>query len=174
MSSYYVGLMFCLVLPMVYPIFRSEATAELLSRGIRIRDIRRKQKGAGNFWFYIELEAAYGLGRYGKLLRLYPIIAGTLTAVHIPLGWITFLSVPDLVAVTVTALYLSAMILMVCVRRNRRLFGETFVLWGKRIKRNHAGKRLYIEHYSIIFDLAVIALPLTLPAMMGWFKHLGW
>ncbi len=174
MSSYFVGLMFCLILSMVYPIFRSEATAELESRGIRTRDIRRKQKGARNFWFYTELETAYGLGKYGKLLQLYPVVAGTLTALHIPFGWIQSLSVLALAAVSVTALYLSVMILMTCIRRNRRHFGEAFVLWGKREEKNRAGKRYSIEYSSVIFDIIVIALPLAFPAMMGWFAHLGW
>ena len=159
---------------MAYPVFRMEATEGLRARKIRKRDIRQKQKGAMNFWFYTELEKAYGLGKYGILLRLYPIAAGTVTVLHASLGWIDPLAVPDLILVSITALYLSVIILYTCIRRNRRLFEDAFVLWGWRETRTWVKDRNYVEHYSIIFDFTITALPLAFPVMMGVFEHLGW
>ena len=158
---------------MAYPVFRMEATEGLRARKIRKRDIRQKQKGAMNFWFYTELEKAYGLGKYGILLRLYPVVAGTVTVLHVSLGRIAPLTIFDLMMVTVTALYLSSMILMACIRRNRRLFGDPFVIWGRQEERIRIGNRNTIEYYSVIFDLAITALPLAFPAMMWWFGRMG-
>lgn len=183
MSRYFVGIVFCLILSFAYPAFRMEATEGLRHRKIRKRDIRQKQKGALNFWFYTELERAYGLGTYGTLLRLYPFVAGTLTVLHLSFGWLASPAVVDLVLSALTALYLSVMILMTCIRRNRRLFGSAFVLWGMRETKDPVpkGKILtpiskkgnYVEIYSVFFDLILTALPLAFPAMMGWFEYLG-
>lgn len=182
MSNYFVGIMFCLVMALVYPAFRADAFAELRHRRIRKRDIRQKQKGALNFWFYTELERAYGLGKYGILLRVYPIVAGTVTVYHIFLGWIKALAVVDIALVSLTALYLTVIIFYACIRRNRRLFDSAFVLWGWQ-ETNSLGKGRawipaskngnYIEYYSTIFDLILAALPLIVPLMMGLFARLG-
>ena len=97
MSRYLVGILFCLVIALAYAAFRDEAFQGLRHRKIRKRDIRQKQKGALNFWFYTELEKAYGLGKYGVLLRLYPIVAGSFTVLHITFGWMESLATPDLI-----------------------------------------------------------------------------
>lgn len=183
MSRYLVGSLFCLVIALAYPAFRDEALQDLRHRKIRKRDIRQKQKGAVNFWFYTELEKAYGLGKYGALLRLYPVVAGTLTVLHIPFGWMEALALPDLIFASLTALYLSVMILYACIRRNRRLFGSAFVLWGMRETKDNVPKDkilvpkskngCWIEYYSTVFDLILAALPLVFPVMMGVFEHLG-
>ncbi len=180
MSRYLVGILFCIVLALAYPAFRGEATEELRHRKIRKRDIRQKQKGAMNFWFYTELEKAYGLGKYVVLLRLYPVVSGTVTVLHVSLGWIAPLTVFDLMMVTVTALYLSAIILAACISRNRRLFGQAFVLWGRKETKctgtenpvlRKDGK--YTEQYSSFFDLILAALPIVFPVMMGVFEKNG-
>ena len=179
-----MGVLFCIVMLLAYPAFRMEVTEELRYRKIRKRDIRQKQKGAMNFWFYAELEKAYGLGTYGVLLRLYPIAAGSFTALHIPFGWIEALAWLDLALATVTALYLSAIILAACMSRNRRLFGRAFILMECRETRSYVSKGkiltpmtkdgFYIETYSSIFDLILTAVPLIFPTMMGLFEHLSW
>ena len=183
MSRYLVGILFCLVIALAYAAFRDEAFQDLRHRKIRKRDIRQKQKGAMNFWFYTELEKAYGLGTYGVLLRLYPIAAGSLTVLHITFGWMETLAWLDLALATVTALYLSAIILAACMSRNRRLFGRAFILMECRETRSYVpkGKILtpktkdgfYIETYSSIFDLILTAVPLIFPTMMGLFEHLS-
>ena len=114
MTRYVMGVLFCIVTLLAYPAFRMEVTEELRYRKIRKRDIRQKQKGAMNFWFYTELERSYGLGRYGVLLRLYPIVAGIFIAVYIPFGWIESFAPIGLVVAVVAALYLSAIILTAC------------------------------------------------------------
>ena len=165
---------------MAYPVFRMEATEGLRARKIRKRDIRQKQKGAMNFWFYTELEKAYGLGKYGVLLRLYPVVAGTVTVLHVSLGRIDPLAVPDLILVSITALYLSVIILSACISRNRRLFGQAFVLWGRKETKctgtenpvlRKDGK--YTEQYSTLFDLILAALPIVFPVMMGVLEKNG-
>ena len=140
MTRYLVGILFCFVMFLAYFAFRAEAFESLRHRKIRKRDIRQKQKGAKNFWFYAELEKAYGLGKYGNLLRLYPVVAGTFTALHIPFGWIEALAWLDLALATVTALYLSAIILAACMSRNRRLFGRAFILMECRETRSYVPK----------------------------------
>ena len=92
MSRYLVGILFCLVIALVYAAFRDEAFQDLRHHKIRKRDIRQKQKGALNFWFYTALEKEYGLGKYGVLLRLYPIAAGSFTVLHITFGWMDALA----------------------------------------------------------------------------------
>lgn len=183
MSRYLVGILFCAVLSLAYPAFRAEATEGLRHRKIRKRDIRQKQKGAINFWFYAELEKAYGLGTYGNLLRLYPIVAGTFTVLHITFGWMEALALPDLILSGLVAVYLSVLTLYACIRRNRRLFGQAFILWGWRETTSPVGKGRflipksqdgnYIEHYSTIFDLILTALPPMFPVIMGAFGKLG-
>ena len=183
MTRYLVGILFCIVFSLAYPAFRSEAFEELRHRKIRKRDIRQKQKGAMNFWFYTELEKAYGLGKYGVLLRLYPIVAGTFTALHIPFGWIEALALPDLLLATATALFLSAIILLACMNRNRRLFGQAFVALAYRETKSYVPKGkiftpktkkgFYIETYSSFLDLILTVLPLAFPVWMGLFDRLG-
>ncbi len=183
MRRYLVGILFCLVIALAYAAFRDEAFQGLRHRKIRKRDIRQKQKGAMNFWFYAELEKAYGLGKYGTLLRLYPIVAGTLTVLHLTLGWIEALALPDLILASITALYLSVIILYACIRRNRRLFDSVFVLWGEQETKSCVGTQNFgvrlsmrngkiVDHYSIIFDLILTVLPLAFPVMMGLFVYL--
>ena len=184
MSRYLVGILFCLVLAFAYPAFRTEATEGLRARRIRKRDIRQKQKGARNFWFYTELEKAYGLGKYGMLLRLYPVVAGSVTAVHISLGWIGALAGFDTALAAATAVYLSVMILYACIRRNRRLFGSAFILLAWRETKDPVpkGKILvpktkdgcWIDYYSSVFDLILTVLPFAFPVLMGVFGYLGW
>lgn len=184
MINYYMGIMFCFFIALAYAAFREEAFAELRFRHIRKRDIRQKQKGALNFLFYTEIEKAYGLGKYGLLLRMYPIVAGTLTILHVTLGWIHAFAVFDLVLVTLTALYLSVIIFSACIRRNRRLFNSSFVLWGMRETRSFVPKDkilipktkdgFQIIYYSTVLDLILAILPLVFPVMMSWFEYLGW
>ena len=184
MSRYLVGILFCLVIALVYAAFRDEAFQDLRHRKIRKRDIRQKQKGAINFWFYAELEKAYGLGRYGILLRLYPIVAGSFTVLHITLGWMEALALPDLILAGLIAVYLSVMTLTACIRRNRRLFGSAFVLWAWQETKDPVPKDKilepksksgnYIWYYSSVFDLILAAAPMVFPVLMGMFEGLGW
>ena len=177
MSRYLVGILFCLVIALAYAAFRDEAFQGLRHRKIRKRDIRQKQKGAINFWFYTELEKAYGLGTYGVLLRLYPIVAGSFTVLHITLGWTETLALPDLILSGLIAVYLSVMTLTACIRRNRRLFGQAFLLLAWRetkspvengrilIPKSRNGNR--IEYFSSVLDLILAASPLIFPLLMG-------
>lgn len=184
MSRYLVGILFCLVIALAYAAFRDEAFQDLRHRKIRKRDIRQKQKGALNFWFYTELEKAYGLGTYGVLLRLYPIVAGSFTVLHITLGWTEALALPDLLLATATSLYLSVIILMACMSRNRRLFGQAFIglefretkipVKKGKILTPRSAKGNYIDMYSSVFDIILTAVPLIFPTMMGLFEHLSW
>ena len=184
MTRYLVGILFCFVLFLAYFAFRAEVFEMLRHRKIRKRDIRQKQEGALNFWFYTELEKEYGLGKYGVLLRLYPIVTGTFTALHIPFGWIEALALPDLILATVTALYLSAIILMACMSRNRRLFGKAFIgveyreskipVKKGKILTPRSAKGNYIDMYSSFFDIVLTVVPLFFPKMMGLFEHLSW
>ena len=177
MSRYLVGILFCLVIALAYAAFRDEAFQGLRHRKIRKRDIRQKQKGALNFWFYTELEKAYGLGRYGVFLRLYPIVAGSFTVLHITFGWMESLATPDLILAGLTALYLSAITLYACIRRNRRLFGQAFLLlaWQEstdtvpkdKILEPKSKNGRYIHYYSSVFDLILAASPLIFPVLMG-------
>ena len=177
MSRYLVGILFCLVIALAYAAFRDEAFQELRHRKIRKRDIRQRQKGALNFWFYTELEKAYGLGKYGILLRLYPIVAGSFTVLHITFGWMESLATPDLILAGLTALYLSVLTLYACIRRNRRLFGQAFLLLAWRetkspvengrilIPKSRNGNR--IEYFSSVLDLILAVSPLIFPVLMG-------
>ena len=184
MSRYLVGILFCLVIALAYAAFRDEAFQDLRHRKIRKRDIRQKQKGAINFWFYTELEKAYGLGMYGILLRLYPIVAGTFTVLHITFGWMDASALTDLILAGLTALYLSAITLYACIRRNRRLFGSAFVLWAWQETKDPVPKDKilepkskngnYIWYYSSVFDLILAASPIVFPVLMGMFEGLGW
>ena len=180
MTRYLVGVVFCLVLALAYPALRMEAFEELRHRRIRKRDIRQKQKGAMNFWFYTELETAYGLGRYGRLLRLYPVVVGSFIALHLTLGWVEALALPGLLLATVTALLLSACILSACMSRNRRLFGKPFILWGWQRIKNDGSRRwdvrkdgTYLQQYSTILDLILAALPILFPVLMGLLEYLN-
>jgi hypothetical protein len=176
-SRYLVGILFCLVIALAYAAFRDEAFQGLRHRKIRKRDIRQKQKGALNFWFYTELEKAYGLGKYGILLRLYPIVAGTFTVLHITFGWMDALALPDLILAGLTALYLSVLTLYACIRRNRRLFGQALLLLAWRETKNPVEKGRWLvpkskngnwmEYYSSVFDLILTVLPLVFPVLMG-------
>ena len=177
MSRYLVGILFCLVIALAYAAFRDEAFQGLRHRKIRKRDIRQKQKGAMNFLFYAELEKAYGLGMYGVLLRLYPIVAGSFTVLHITFGWMESLATPDLILAGLTSLYLSAITLYACIRRNRRLFGQAFLLLAWRetkspvengrilLPKSRNGNR--IEYFSSVLDLILAASPLVFPLLMG-------
>ena len=177
MSRYLVGILFCLVIALAYAAFRDEAFQDLRHRKIRKRDIRQKQKGAMNFWFYTELEKAYGLGRYGVFLRLYPIVAGSFTVLHITFGWMESLATPDLILAVLVAVYLSVLTMYACIRRNRRLFGQAFLLlaWQETkspvekgrilIPKSRNGNR--IEYFSSVLDLILAASPLVFPLLMG-------
>ena len=182
MSRYLVGILFCFVMFLAYFAFRAEAFESLRHRKIRKRDIRQKQKGALNFWFYTELEKEYGLGKYGTLLRLYPIAAGTFTVLHITLGWMEALTLPDLILAGLIALYLSVLTLYACIRRNRRLFGQAFLLLAWRETKNPVEKGRWLvpkskngnwmEYYSSILDLILTVSPLIFPVLMGILDHL--
>ena len=177
MSRYLVGILFCLVIALAYAAFRDEAFQDLRHRKIRKRDIRQKQKGALNFWFYTELEKAYGLGNYGVLLRLYPIVAGIFTVLHITFGWMESLATPDLILSCLLAVYLSVLTMYACIRRNRRLFGQAFLLlaWQETknpvengrilIPKSRNGNR--IEYFSSVLDLILAVSPLVFPLLMG-------
>ena len=177
MSRYLVGILFCLVIALAYAAFRDEAFQDLRNRKIRKRDIRQKQKGAKNFWFYAELEKAYGLGTYGVLLRLYPVAAGSFTVLHITLGWMEALALPDLILAVLVAVYLSVLTMYACIRRNRRLFGQAFLLLAWRetkspaengrilIPKSRNGNR--IEYFSSVLDLILAVSPLIFPVLMG-------
>ena len=177
MSRYLIGILFCLVIALAYAAFRDEAFQNLRHRKIRKRDIRQKQKGALNFWFYTELEKAYGLGTYGVLLRLYPIVAGSFTVLHITFGWIESLATPDLILSCLVAVYLSVLTMYACIRRNRRLFGQAFLLLAWRetkspvengrilIPKSRNGNR--IEYFSSVLDLILAVSPLIFPVLMG-------
>ena len=176
MTRYIIGILFCLILAMAYPAFRMEVTEELRHRKIRKRDIRQKQKGTMNFWFYTELEKTYGLGKYGILLRFYPIVAGAFIALHISFGWIESLAWLDLALASFVALYLSAIILSACINRNRRLFGKPFIIWGWQRVKNVGSRKFdvredgtYLQHYSTLFDLILTVVPWVFPVMMGVF-----
>lgn len=184
MSRYLVGILFCLVIALAYAAFRDEAFQGLRYRKIRKRDIRQKQKGALNFWFYTELEKAYGLGKYGILLRLYPIVAGSFTVLHITFGWMEALAAVDVILAGLIAVYLSVMTLTACIRRNRRLFGQAFLLLAWRetkspvengrilMPKSRNGNR--IEYFSSVLDLILAASPIVFPVLMGMFEGLGW
>ena len=184
MSRYLVGILFCFVMFLAYFAFRAEAFESLRHRKIRKRDIRQKQKGALNFWFYTELEKEYGLGKYGTLLRLYPIAAGTFTVLHITLGWMEALTLPDLILAGLIALYLSVLTLYACIRRNRRLFGQALLLlaWRESTDTVPKDKILepksknghYIHYYSSVFDLILAVSPMVFPVLMGIFEGRGW
>ena len=177
MSRYLVGILFCLVIALAYAAFRDEAFQDLRHRKIRKRDIRQKQKGVLNFWFYAELEKAYGLGKYGVLLRLYPIVAGIFTVLHITFGWMESLALTDLILAFLVAVYLSVLTMYACIRRNRRLFGQAFLLLAWRetkspvengrilIPKSRNGNR--IEYFSSVLDLILAASPLVFPLLMG-------
>ncbi len=176
MSRYLVGILFCLVIALAYAAFRDEAFQDLRHRKIRKRDIRQKQKGTMNFWFYAELEKAYGLGKYGILLRLYPIVAGIFTVLHITFGWMESLATPDLILSCLVAIYLSVLTMYACIRRNRRLFGQAFLLLAWRetkspvengrilLPKSRNGNR--IEYFSSVLDLILAASPLVFPLLM--------
>ena len=182
MSRYLVCILFCLVIALAYAAFRDEAFQDLRHRKIRKRDIRQKQKGALNFWFYAELEKAYGLGTYGVLLRLYPIVAGSFTVLHITFGWMESLATPDLILAVLVAVYLSVITMYACIRRNRRLFGQAFLLLAWRetkspvengrilIPKSRNGNR--IEYFSSVLDLILAASPLVFPLLMGILERL--
>ena len=177
MTRYLVGILFCFVMFLAYFAFRAEAFESLRHRKIRKRDIRQKQKGAKNFWFYAELEKAYGLGTYGVLLRLYPIAAGSFTVLHITFGWMESLATPDLILSCLVAVYLSVLTMYACIRRNRRLFGQAFLLLAWRetnspvengrwlVPKSRNGNR--IEYFSSVLDLILAASPLVFPLLMG-------
>ena len=181
MTRYIIGILFCLILAITYPAFRMEVTEELRHRKIRKRDIRQKQKGTMNFWFYTELEKTYGLGTYGVLLRLYPIVVGLFAILHVSIGWFQPLAGLDLAVTTATALYLSAVVLSACMNRNRRLFERPFILWGWQRVKNVGSKRFevrkdgtYLQYYSTIFDLFLAIVPCIFPVMMGVLEGNGW
>lgn len=177
MTRYLVGILFCFVMFLAYFAFRDEAFQDLRHRKIRKRDIRQKQKGALNFWFYTELEKAYGLGKYGILLRLYPIAAGSFTVLHIPFGWMEALALTDLILAVLVAVYLSVLTMYACIRRNRRLFGQAFLLLAWRETKNPVEKGRWLvpkskngnwmEYYSSVFDLILAVSPLIFPVLMG-------
>lgn len=121
---------------------------------------------------------------YGILLRLYPIVAGSFTVLHIVLGWTEALALPDLILSGLIAVYLSVMTLTACIRRNRRLFGSAFVLWAWQETKDPVPKDKilepksksgnYIWYYSSVFDLILAAAPMVFPVLMGMFEGLGW
>ena len=177
MTRYLVGILFCFVMFLAYFAFRAEAFESLRHRKIRKRDIRQKQEGAMNFWFYTALEKEYGLGKYGVLLRLYPIAAGSFTVLHITFGWMESLATPDLILAVLVAVYLSVLTMYACIRRNRRLFGQVFLLLAWRETKNPVEKGRWLvpkskngnwmEYYSSILDLILTVSPWVFPLLMG-------
>jgi hypothetical protein len=105
-----------------------------------------------------------------------------LTILHITLGWIDALALPDLITVSMTAVYLSVIILVACFNRNRRLFGSGLILLAKRETKAYVRKSnifvpktkdgFLIEYYSTGYDLILAAAPLVFPVLMGVFEHL--
>lgn len=166
MTRYGTGIVACIVLALLYPVFRMEVFDELISRGIRKRDIRRKMKGFRNFWLYDEIEKNYGLGFYGKMIRQYVGLYTMITILHIALGWINSLAGADVALMTYLCLNAVVMIFYSRIRINRRLFGSTFVLfaWEKTLNRN--SKLLHTNYYSTIFDILFAAVPLVFPVVM--------
>ena len=146
MTRYAVGLVACVFFAFLYPYFRIEIFDELQSRGIRTRDIRQKLKGIRNFWFYTEVDAAYGLGQYGKMICAYPIVFCWVVGFHIFLGWWDFLAVLDIGVIILLTALCSLLILYTRFRVNLRLFGSRFLLLGRHVRKNRKGLILEKNH----------------------------
>ena len=166
MIRYGVGIAACLFLAVLYPYFRYEIFEELLSRRIRKRDIRQKMKGAGNFWLYREIEAAYGLGWYGKLMRHYTLTLPAVAVLHLALGWVDRLAGADMAIMSLLCVTASVLIFYTGIRRNRRSMGSAFILFAWSKTYGKTGKHLHTEVYSTFIDIAFAAFPLVFPAVM--------
>ena len=158
---YLLGLLISIGSGLLYAWFRSDVFDDLISRGIRKRDIRQKMKGIRQYWFYQELEAAYGLGLYGKLMRLYVPVWGIITVFHILFGWIAALSAVDIGLMNVMSLFLSVMILYTRIRLNCRIVGTPFVLLAWKKIMNRKGAYMRTDYYFTALDLTLAAFPLA-------------
>lgn len=173
MTRYAIGMTAGIFFVFLYPYFRQEIFDELISRGIRTRDIRQKLKGVNNFWLYTEVEAAYGLGMYRKLTCVYLLFACVAVGFHIVLGWWDYLAVLDIVAITLLTTLCSLLILYTRLRVNHRLFESRFLLFGWQARKNKRGMLLEKNYYSTIFDLAYTAFPWIFPILMVGFEKNG-
>ena len=166
MTRYGIGICACIVFALIYPCFRMEVFDELISRGIRKREIRQKMKGYRNFWLYEEVENTYGLGYYGKMMRQYVGLYLLVTVLHITFGWINGFAGLDVAIMTLLCLYVTVMIFYTRLRCNRRVIGSTFVLFAWKKTRNRKGKLLHTDYYSIVFDVLFATVPLVFPVVM--------
>lgn len=173
MTRYTIGFAACVCFALLYPYFRNEIFDELQSRGIRTRDIRHKIKGIKNFWLYTEVDSTYGLGVYGKLTRVYPIVFCLTVGFHIFFGWWDFLAVLDITFITLLTALCSVLILFTRFRINSRLFGNHFLLLGWHERKSKKGKLLEKNHYSTIFDIVYTVLPWIFFILMVWFEGKG-
>lgn len=157
---YLCGILVSVYTALLYIWFRSDVFDDLVARGIRKREIRRRMKGAWQFWFYRELENEYGLGIYGKLVCLYVPVWGIATAFHILLGWFSAASVIDAVLLGGLSVFVSAMIFYTRARLNRRIVGSSFLLLGWKKTVNRKGLHLHTDYYSTVLDLFLAGIPL--------------
>ncbi len=173
MTRYAIGFVACICFVLLYPYFRNEIIDELQSRVIRTRDIRQKLKGMKNFWFYTEVDTAYGLGLYGKLTCAYPLVFCFAVGFHMLLGWWNLLAVLDIAAITLLTALCSILILYTRLRTNLRLFGSRFLLLGRHVRKNRRGLLLEKNYYSTVFDLICTAFPWIFPTLMVCFERNG-
>jgi hypothetical protein len=161
MSGYLYGILVSVSSALLYIWFRSDVFDGLVARGIRKREIRRRMKGAWQFWFYRELEIEYGLGVYGKLVCLYVPVWGIVTVFHILLGWFSAVTVIDTILLGGLSFFASAMIFYTRTRLNRRIIGSPFLLLGWKKNVNRKGQHLYTDYYSTVLDLFLAAFPMV-------------
>lgn len=156
---YWIGVLLSVCSALLYVWFRSDIIDDLMARGIRKRDIYTRLKGARQFWFYQELEASYGLGLYGKLVCLYIPIWGSVTGLHLLLGWIPAISVAAALLMGGFSLFVSIMIFYTRIRGNRRAIGNPFLLLAWKKIKNRRGEYLRTDYYSTVLDLFLAIIP---------------
>ncbi len=136
-------------------IFRFEVFTYCRLHKIRKRDIRKKMKGAKNYWFYSQLHKENIIGKL-YYINLVFTISLILFLIMIPFSFASFLKIPIaalgfiLSITSIPALWSSIFI------ENKDRFGKPFVIF--KTYRLTSGKL----RFATFFEWVIALLPLTI------------
>ena len=151
---YYLNILFALIFPIFYFLFRDAVYGWLRGRKISDTMIRKSKKGAKNFWWFEELHKNFGFSSVYTLNKVYTVFLAVHLTAAVLFGWAEPLSRVFAVSYTLLALLTSYMAEFSREQRTVERYGCKFVLC--RLRCRH-GKIIDSSVLDIIASLFPVA-----------------
>ncbi len=169
-AFYFVTLLFLLVPPIFYVVFRYSVESRLRSRRISKTRIRKLKKGKRNFWWYESLHKELNLGWLYFLNKFFTVVYLLTLILSVTLGWCRFMAPVIAVLYALVSLAVGVMTLFSSVQGNMENYGTPIVLLRRTENRGFT---------SSVLDLMIAGFPLwvsyahiigTIEVMQGGLK----